>query len=520
MPYINIKEEDIVVSSSFDSIENAVLIFGFDYRKGFDAVEKDEYEPYKLFTSLKEFVTYFRSINPNFNIAGSSLAVHRPYVTAYDCLANSLPVIYIFMDEYANNEDLGFDPVIHLDATTEGTPVREEAIDYIEYDWLSNEDAIPEMPASDIDFDDFNATYWGRHGFYYNEKNDASIGGFEDVDGIEDVINRYKAGTKYAAQIALQKLIADLPNTQIELEDRLNFPITFVTTCGYEDAIGVDDDGNPDTESVGIFNYQPVLASNLGGRLDVIYLYDLPSSKVCTPEYISSTLQLSLADPTETVNIVYPWGHYNTYSGIQAAHMPGSYGYLMAYARSIKNNKPWLAAAGVNRGVIPNILDVDYRVRESHVHNWQADEKATSTKNFMVNPIIDLGSNYGKVIFGNRTSWNGTNADALTFKSFLNVRILLAYIHKQAFNSSMQHMFEPNDDIVWLSFKQKVNKLLDEMVSGRGLKWYKWTKLVPEGNHLLGQLKARLTIRPIEAIESFDITISMTDEDIEVSEGE
>lgn len=198
--------------------------------------------------------------------------------------------------------------------------------------------------------------------------------------------------------------------------------------------------------------------------------------------------------------------------------MPGSYGYLMAYANSIKNNKPWLAAAGVNRGIIPNIVSLDYKIRESYIHLWQGDMDLRADDDrlsFKINPIVDLGSNYGKVIFGNRTCYDALSESVIAFKNFLNVRILLAFIHKQAFNSSIQHMFEPNDDIVWLSFKQKVNDLLDQMVSGRGLRWYKWYKLRPDK---LGQIKARLTIRPIEAVESFEVIISMTDAEIEVKE--
>ena len=124
---------------------------------------------------------------------------------------------------------------------------------------------------------------------------------------------------------------------------------------------------------------------------------------------------------------------------------------------------------------------------------------------------MDFGNNYGKLIFGNRTCYSATGD---SFKKFLNVRLLLVFIHKAAFASSVQHMFEPNDDIVWLSFKQKVNELLDQMVSGRGIKWYKWYKIKPDK---LGQIKAKLTIRPIEAVEAFDIVISMTDEDLTVT---
>ena len=199
--------------------------------------------------------------------------------------------------------------------------------------------------------------------------------------------------------------------------------------------------------------------------------------------------------------------------------MPGSYAYLMAYADSIKNNKPWLAVAGVNRGRIPNINGLDFKVSEPYMNSWQSglfdsteESEAFSAK---INPIVDFGSNYGRLIFGNRTCHAYTSSSGQFFKDYLNIRLLLVNIHKKAYSSSIQHMFEPNDDIVWLSFKQKVNDLLDQMVSGRGIKWYKWYKIKTEK---LGQIKARLVIRPIESVESFEIEIYMTDKDIKVEE--
>ena len=207
--------------------------------------------------------------------------------------------------------------------------------------------------------------------------------------------------------------------------------------------------------------------------------------------------------------------------------MPGSYGWLMAYATAVRNNAPWMATAGVYRGVIPNIVALDYDISESYLHLWQGDKmKDNSTKpwwnnsHIRINPIVDLGSNYGKVVFGNRTCFPEATTQVV-FRTFLNVRMLLIKLHKQIFKVSMTHMFEPNDDIVWLSFKQAANKLLDKMVTGRGIRWYKWQRLRPEddkGNLILGQIKAKLTIRPIEAVESFDITINMTDQDIELFE--
>ena len=186
----------------------------------------------------------------------------------------------------------------------------------------------------------------------------------------------------------------------------------------------------------------------------------------------------------------------------------------MAYANSIKTNKPWLAIAGINRGYIPSIIKPDYDVSEPYIHAMQGDDDGVSGMSSRVNPIVSFGQNLGTIIFGNRTNFIPGGANIVSFKSFLNIRLLLIFLHKQAYVASVQHMFEPNDDIVWLSFKQKVNVLLEQMVSGRGIKWYKWFKLQPDR---LGQIKARILIRPIEAVEAFEITISMTDSDISVT---
>lgn len=47
------------------------------------------------------------------------------------------------------------------------------------------------------------------------------------------------------------------------------------------------------------------------------------------------------------------------------------------------------------------------------------------------------------------------------------------------------------------------------MQSGRGIEWYRWNKLITEKK---ATLKALLTIKPIEALEYFDITINLSEE--------
>lgn len=519
MPYINIKEADITPVASFDTIENAVLIFGFDFHRYSDVNAKtDPKELFKIYTSaadlykdIKVSKSRIGTLQDNYPFSNFYGSLYRPFVTAYDCLLRGLPVVYVPIDDYIGNE---FTVTSHL-LDSEGNEQK-----FIEYGWLGLENPRSFntglkniIPDKDTTESQFVASYWGRLGFKFAPWTETIYEDNEDYKEIKRIYDTYISGSELAAYNALGTLLAGEGIQKLPLDDKIHMPITFITTCGYEGFVVTEGD-----ETV-----WSIIMGCLNGRKDVLYLYDIKPDVV--PEDVKE-LALKFS-PGELVNIVYPWGTYNSYLMTQHIHMPGSYGYLMAYAASIKNNMPWLAVAGINRGIIPNIVNIDYKVRESMIHSWQGDsvyagaDVVEDLEGFRVNPIVDLGSNYGKVIFGNRTCYNDTSNSTVVFKQFLNVRLLLIYIHKQAFKVSVRHLFEPNDDIVWLSFKQKVNTLLDQMVSGRGLKWYKWQRIRPEddpsGNPKLGQIRARLTIRPIEAVESFDITITMTDSDIEIT---
>ena len=542
MPYVRITEEDINPAASFDTIENAVLIFGFDFSgsdniddfldetgKPVDPEMADVPVKYKLYTSLSEFT---KDVKPQgdltVNIATVDSAALRPYITAVDCLTNGLPVIYCSLDHFLHLDNEGESDkgegiitdganVVIYKETSEGEITDEIDRNFIFYEFLSAGDYLPKpIVTSETIWNPIGSEgsegYWETTWSY--DKTESSTYVYDEkyhipANQAERIFEQFRDNDS----LAERALAVLLSKHKILFNDRINLPFTFVTTCGYEQKVK-EINNLPVTISP-----VQVLLDETPDRLDFLYLYDFAAD--AKPEDLLSADITDTSKKPETVAIIHPWGHYTTTFGLR--HMPGSYAYLKAYANSIRNNKPWLAVAGINRGVIPGIKAVDWDFSEPYVHAFQGDQ--TSDIDFIygsddpiqvrLNPIVNFGPTFGKIIFGNRTCFLGNGNTALPFRSFLNVRMLLIKIHKAAFASSIQHTFEPNDDIVWLSFKQKVNDVLDQMVSGRGIKWYKWYKLQPDK---LGQIKAKLTIRPIEAVESFDITISMTDEDIEVAE--
>lgn len=301
-----------------------------------------------------------------------------------------------------------------------------------------------------------------------------------------------------------------------EFKDRNLFNIKFITTGGYANkgklkADSIEDDGLALDEKL------VEIASERGDAIALVEFRELFKDKT---ELLTELSNINSTDDYSYAAAFFPWCKFTvSATGTSTEYnMPASFAYLMAYANSVKNNANWFAAAGVIRGEIPNLVRPLFDVGESLMHVLQGDYAYDSNKylTIRVNPIYNAGT-YGYRIWGNRvfddTSSNGVLQ--MMYRNFLNVRVLLCDIKKQIFHAAMRTTFEPNDDIVWINFKGLANTLLERMVSGRGLRWYKWTKEKADDK---AKIKATLTIRPIEAVESFDINIILTEDETTVAE--
>ena len=272
--------------------------------------------------------------------------------------------------------------------------------------------------------------------------------------------------------------------------------------------------------------------SDKAGRGDAVALIELKNDI----DLKNSDLITNLSNPKSSDYInpsqlyensacFYPWGMYvMNFSNNIKLEMPASFGYLMAYAYSIQVNEDWLAASGVSRGYIPNLASLNYLVGDSFMHVLQGDEYADANNEtylpIRINPIMFKGT-YGNRVWGNRVfAWSNEGMDSATnanisYKEYLNVRMLLCDIKKQIYAAATRVTFEPNDDTTWIAFKGLVNNLLDRMQNSRGIDWYSWQKEYTEKK---ATIKATLLVKPIEAVEYFEINIQLTDQDAEVVE--
>lgn len=191
--------------------------------------------------------------------------------------------------------------------------------------------------------------------------------------------------------------------------------------------------------------------------------------------------------------------------------IPGCFGYLFAYANSVKTNPGWLPVAGASRGIIPDLTGVAYEYSEANINELQCRTKLDEDDDnvgIAINPIAYMGESFGYLIWGNRTLIQNEATKKTTARSFLNVRNLISELKKNIEAASLKYTFEPNNDLLWINWQAYLIPVLNKMESGAGILGY---KLIRQKTSAKARLKARVIIIPIEGVEDFDITVELSD---------
>ncbi len=210
-----------------------------------------------------------------------------------------------------------------------------------------------------------------------------------------------------------------------------------------------------------------------------------------------------------------PWCEFGleNIDGVTSAELPASFAYLYALAKSLKTNNSWIAIANSRRGKVYNLIDVlTEDVLTNRIANYYQKDAETAT-GFSINAITEIYP-YGQVIWGNRTLQYATDSDHVTAMGYLNLRNLVCDVKKQCYQAARRYMFEQNSDILWINFKSFITPLLDKMKTSYGLSDYTIKKGTKSGKT---KLYAEITLYPIYAVETIDVTISIQDEDVSVS---
>lgn len=196
---------------------------------------------------------------------------------------------------------------------------------------------------------------------------------------------------------------------------------------------------------------------------------------------------------------------------------PGSFHYLACFMSSLqKGFAEWYAAAGYTRGVSSYVVqNTIVKLGEIAINalepRYLIQSEAVVQPGFACNVIANFRGSY--YLWGNRTAHplgeygNAKDGD-LTASSFLNIRQLCSTIKKQLYVSCRRFTFDPNSDVLWINFVNAIKPTLDAMKADQGIRDY---KIIKEATTQKATLKARIRIIPIEAVEDFDLTVSLED---------
>lgn len=193
---------------------------------------------------------------------------------------------------------------------------------------------------------------------------------------------------------------------------------------------------------------------------------------------------------------------------------PGSFHYLACFINSLKLGfAEWYATAGYTRGVS------GYTVNHTSVKLGEIAINALEPRNistvndpkFACNVIANFRGSY--YLWGNRTAHNlgdkaSTTTGDLVASHFLNIRQLCTTIKKQLYVACRRFTFDPNSDTLWVNFCNAIRPTLEAMKADQGIRDYKILKVYTDKK---ATLKAKIRVIPIEAVEDFDLEVSLED---------
>ena len=214
---------------------------------------------------------------------------------------------------------------------------------------------------------------------------------------------------------------------------------------------------------------------------------------------------------------------------ISTAYLPASFAYLTCLAKQLNGILPtYQAIAGVGRGSVTNIsfetatnsyAMCTKEVLTNYIANYYNIPMKAGVgpegKLISINAITQINP-YGMVIYGDRTLKEKDPIDGVKATGVLPIRAMVCDIKKQMYQTARRYMFSPNNEALWINFRNGVTGLLNQMQSGYGIKKYTLTKDMAKSTK--NALYVNCSIVPIYPVEKFDITIEITDDDIEVNE--
>ena len=293
-----------------------------------------------------------------------------------------------------------------------------------------------------------------------------------------------------------------------DLYSRGDYQFKYVTSGGYPVY---------EYNDCAIANNMTALASYRGDCVALIDHTDNPARALSGSTSVFMSLQslTNAAMVSDYAAMYTPWAQYTQgvyTAGASTIFLPGSFAYLTSLATALQSSANWLVIAGITRGLVPNLNYLHTNaVLTNAIADMYQNYSASTAQSVCINAITNIKP-YGLCIWGNRTLKR--NSSSLKALSFVNLRCLVCDIKKTVYDACVSLMYEQNTSILWTNFKGAITPLLDQMVSGSGISAYKIVRNTIDSSI---KISASIRVYPVYAVESFDISVQITDSDITVS---
>jgi len=212
-------------------------------------------------------------------------------------------------------------------------------------------------------------------------------------------------------------------------------------------------------------------------------------------------------DPEAALNnsygaMYYPWVKVTNPVTAATLWAPPSAVITGVYANNDNLSSPWFAPAGLTRGKLTQVLDVERDLSEGDMDQLYGNDNA-------INPIINFRKQ-GVVVWGQRTLQREDTA-----LDRVNVRRMMLYVRKIIATSSAYVVFEQNDQGTWTRWTNMVVPFLESVKNGRGLYEYQVvmdsTTVTPA--HIdRNEMPGKILLRPTKTAEfvSIDFVLKST----------
>lgn len=189
--------------------------------------------------------------------------------------------------------------------------------------------------------------------------------------------------------------------------------------------------------------------------------------------------------------------------------LPGSFYYLACAAEAFKSYSEWFAVTGYSRGY------TTYKVKDTAIHFGEYAINALQPRKkeySAINLIVKFRNKF--YLWGNRTAYVNTDNTDLVYSDFANIRQLCITLKKVIYEACRKYTFDQNNDVLWTNFVNAIRPTLEKMKADEGVYGYKIAKIPAVdsvGKRIKGMLKSRIRIVPMEAVEDFDIGVTLED---------